>query len=217
MYEQFSSFLRELAPFVVVVGSFGRGEENDGSDIDCYLRSRPRAEVDPEAAENNETYMPEVLKLVERYGYVTDSVIAGHIAVERQPEVPRMVEVSSHYHIRSSEALTVREIYGVPFLCARDDKDAPLDEMYESMEWDDEACDMVIKNPLPAYYEAVGLTHNGKKMGRPKATNPKQVELGVRFDEETAGLLLAVCERLHISKGEAVRRGIKKLAEEVCS
>lgn len=181
MDEQFISFLRALAPYVVVVGSFGRGEERDGSDIDCYLRSRPRAEVDPEAAENNETYMPEVLKLIERHGYVTDSVITGHIAVERQPGVPRMVEISSHYHIRKTEAVSVREVYGVPFLCAKDDKDAPLNDIYESSEWDDKACDMVIKNPLPDYNEAVGRIHAEKKMGHSessKAQNSRGVPKG---------------------------------------
>ena len=56
-----------------------------------------------------------------------------------------------------------------------------------------------------------------KEMGRPKPASYSQNELSVRFDEETSELLLAVCERLRISKGEAVRRGIKKLAEEVCT
>lgn len=158
MYKRFSDFLRELAPYVVVVGSFGRGEEHDGSDIDCYLRSRPVSEIDPEAQQNNETYMPEVSALIERYGYITDSVIVGHIAVERQVGVPRMVEISSHYHIKGDEAVYVREIYGVKFLCARDEKNAPREECYEYEDWSDEAQDLVMKNPLPPYSEAIGST-----------------------------------------------------------
>lgn len=153
MYERFAEFLRELAPYVVVVGSFARNKEHDGSDIDCFLRSRPPAEVDPEAGGNYETYMPEVLALVERYGYITDSVIVGHIDVERQPGVPRMVEISSHYHVRHDEPVSVRKIYGVPFLCAADDKGAPPEACYDNAEWSDEACDMVIQYPLPAYGE----------------------------------------------------------------
>lgn len=152
MFEQFSDFLRELAPYVVVVGSFARGQENDASDIDCYLRTRPPAEVDPETS-GDETYMPEVLELIERYGYVTDSVIVGHIAVERQAGVPRMVEVSSHYRIRHDEPVSVREIYGIPFLCAVDNKNAPLDELYETLDWSDELCGMELKYPLPDYVE----------------------------------------------------------------
>lgn len=155
MVERFIEFLRELAPYVVVVGSFARRDERDGSDIDCFLRSRPPAEVDPEAGGNYETYMPEVLALVEKYGYITDSVIVGHIDVERQPGVPRMVEISSHYRIRHEGPVNVREIYGVPFLCAVDDKEAPPEDCYDSAEWSDEVCDMVIPYPLPAYGELI--------------------------------------------------------------
>lgn len=151
--EQFRSFLREIAPYVVVVGSFGRGEERDDSDIDCYLRTRPLTEIDPEAAVNDETYMPEVIAIIERYGYITNSVIVGHIAVEKQPGVPRMVEISWHYRIRAGEDMRVREIYGIPFLCARDDKNTPMEDRCEYIEWSDEAGDLVIKNPLPNYNE----------------------------------------------------------------
>lgn len=214
MDEKFSDFLRELAPYVVVVGSFGRGEERDGSDIDCYLRARPRSEVDPEAETNNETYMPEVMELIRDRGYVVDSVLSGHIAVERQEGVPRMVEISSHYRIRHTERVYVREIYGVPFLCAFDDKDTPLEERYECVDWSDEAGDIVILNPLPNYNETVGLTRAGKKMGRPKAQSPKTIELGVRFDADTAEALEGYCQRNKVSKGEAVRRGIRKLVQE---
>ena len=35
--ELFESFLRAIAPYVIVVGSFGRNEETEDSDIDCYL------------------------------------------------------------------------------------------------------------------------------------------------------------------------------------
>lgn len=52
-----------------------------------------------------------------------------------------------------------------------------------------------------------------KKMGRPKATKPKDIELGVRFDAETAEMLEDYCQKHKITKGEAVRRGIKKLVE----
>lgn len=52
-----------------------------------------------------------------------------------------------------------------------------------------------------------------KKMGRPKATNPKSVEYGVRFDVETEAKLRAYCEKHGISKGEAIRQGVKLLLE----
>lgn len=151
MNVRFVSFLRELAPYVVVVGSFARKDEHDSSDIDCFLRSRPVDEVDPEKSADYESYMPEVLALIQKYGFVSDSVIVGHIDVERQPGVPRMVEISTHYRIRHEEPVSVREIYGVPFLCAVDDKDAPPEECYDNADWSDVACDMVITHPAPAY------------------------------------------------------------------
>lgn len=149
--EKFSEFLREIAPYVVVVGSFARHAETEASDIDCFLRSRPVAEVDCEIG--NDTYMPEVLAIIKRYDFVTDSVLVGHIAVERQRDVPRMVEISSHYRIPHTEPVFVREICGVHFLCARDNKDAAFEECYDSADWDDEAGDMVIKYPLAKFVE----------------------------------------------------------------
>lgn len=151
----FISFLRELAPYVVVVGSFARNEEHGGSDIDCFLRSRPISEVDQENSADCETYMPEVLALIKQYQFISDSIIVGHIAVERQFNIPRMIEISSHYKIPFSNPVTVREIYGVPFLCAVDNKEALFEECYDCAEWDEKACEMVIEHPLPSYAEKI--------------------------------------------------------------
>lgn len=147
--DRFEQFLRELVPYVVVVGSFGRNEEGPDSDIDCYLRRRPLSMVDPE--KQDETYMPEVRELVKKYGYGTSSVVIGHIAVEEQPGVPRMVEIASHYRIPKDSPVFTREIYGVKFLCARDNKDTQPEDLYENVDWDDTVGDMVMKNPLPDY------------------------------------------------------------------
>ena len=93
----FEKFLQDIAPYVIVVGSFARKEEHDGSDIDCYLRNRAPEDVNPEIG--NDTFMPEILDIIQQYGFFSDSVLVGHIAVERQAGVPRMVEISSHYKI----------------------------------------------------------------------------------------------------------------------
>lgn len=66
----------------------------------------------------------------------------------------------------------------------------------------------------PNHDETLGLTRAGKKMGRPKAQRPKTIELGVRFDADTAEALEGYCQRHNVSKGEAVRRGIRKLVQE---
>lgn len=99
--ELFESFLNAIAPYVIVVGSFGRNEETEDSDIDCFLRSKPPKEIDPETGDD--TYMPEIFAIVDSFGLAWSSVIVGHIAVERQPGIPRMVEISYHYCIPYTE------------------------------------------------------------------------------------------------------------------
>lgn len=145
----FANFLKELAPYVIVVGSFARYTETIESDIDCFLRARPIEEIDYEIGDDS--YMPEILKLLQKYRYITDSVIVGHIAVERQVGVPRMVEISTHYRIPYTEAIFTREIYGVPFLCAVDNKSTLFENCYDNTNWNDEVCSMIIAHPLPQY------------------------------------------------------------------
>lgn len=49
------------------------------------------------------------------------------------------------------------------------------------------------------------------RMGRPKAANPKKYDIKVRYDEETQKALLEYCEKNHITRVEAFRRGLKLL------
>ncbi len=51
------------------------------------------------------------------------------------------------------------------------------------------------------------------KMGRPKANNPKDIDLKVRVDEKTHTELLSYSQKNNITKAEAVRRGIKLLLQ----
>lgn len=145
------NFLNEIAPYVVVVGSFARGQEHVHSDIDCFLRSRPVNEVDPEMG--NETYMPELMAIIDRLGFMphTDSVVVGHVAVERTAGISRMVEISSHYRIPAVNEVFYRSVEGVLMMCAVDDKDAELEDCYDNVDWDDSLCDNVIHNPLPPF------------------------------------------------------------------
>ena len=50
-----------------------------------------------------------------------------------------------------------------------------------------------------------------KKMGRPKADNPKQIQYCVRIDEATNSRLELYCAAQGITKGEAYRRGLELL------
>ena len=52
------------------------------------------------------------------------------------------------------------------------------------------------------------------RTGRP-TENPKPYKLSVRLDKDAAETLEAYCEQEKVEKGEAVRRGIKKLQEDI--
>ena len=52
------------------------------------------------------------------------------------------------------------------------------------------------------------------RTGRP-TDNPKNYKITVRLDGESARILKAYCEQENIEKGEAVRRGVKKLGSEI--
>lgn len=53
-----------------------------------------------------------------------------------------------------------------------------------------------------------------KPMGRPKAENPKSINLNIRLDAETEKKLQAYCKKHNISKSEAIRREIHLLIGE---
>ena len=53
-----------------------------------------------------------------------------------------------------------------------------------------------------------------KKMGRP-TDNPKGVSTHVRLDEESATILTQYCQQETVTKMEAIRRGIKKLKDDL--
>lgn len=52
------------------------------------------------------------------------------------------------------------------------------------------------------------------KIGRP-TDNPKGKPFTIRLDDEAKTILEAYCKQENVEKGEAIRRGIKKLKFEV--
>lgn len=52
------------------------------------------------------------------------------------------------------------------------------------------------------------------RTGRP-TDNPKNNKITVRLDEESTRIMNAYCEQEKIEKGEAVRRGLKKLENDI--
>lgn len=51
------------------------------------------------------------------------------------------------------------------------------------------------------------------RTGRPKALNPKDIDVKVRFDKELHEKLMKYCEEHNISRTEAIRQGIHLLLE----
>lgn len=51
-------------------------------------------------------------------------------------------------------------------------------------------------------------------VGRPKADNPKSNRFSIRLDNITEKRLEEYCDEHHITKGEAIRRGIYLLLEQ---
>lgn len=52
------------------------------------------------------------------------------------------------------------------------------------------------------------------RTGRPKAEKPKDIRYSIRLDAETEEQLTQYCIENGLSKGEAIRRGIKLLLEQ---
>lgn len=53
------------------------------------------------------------------------------------------------------------------------------------------------------------------RTGRPKADNPKSVNLTIRLDCETEVRLKQYCETHKITRGEAIRQGIHLLLAQI--
>lgn len=52
-------------------------------------------------------------------------------------------------------------------------------------------------------------------MGRPPSNNPKSEAVHVRLDRECIDILDAYCKSRGVARTEAIRRGIKKLSEDI--
>ena len=53
-----------------------------------------------------------------------------------------------------------------------------------------------------------------KKMGRP-TDSPKDIDIKIRFDKETAEKLEKCSEKMEITRAEVVRRGVRKMYDDL--
>ncbi|QUH28845.1 ribbon-helix-helix protein, CopG family [Vallitalea guaymasensis] len=54
-----------------------------------------------------------------------------------------------------------------------------------------------------------------KKMGRPLSDNPKNIRLQLRVDKETMDMLDECAKELNSNRSDVVRKGIKKVADDL--
>ena len=53
-----------------------------------------------------------------------------------------------------------------------------------------------------------------KKIGRP-TDNPKVARVQAKLDEDTRAILTMYCEEKRVTESEAIRRGIRKLGDDL--
>lgn len=53
-----------------------------------------------------------------------------------------------------------------------------------------------------------------KKMGRP-TDSPKDIDIKIRFDKDTADKLEKCSEKMEITRAEVVRRGVRKMYDDL--
>lgn len=53
------------------------------------------------------------------------------------------------------------------------------------------------------------------RTGRPKADNPKDIQLKIRADRQTIEDLEFCCEKTKLTRSDVIRLGIKKVEQEV--
>lgn len=53
------------------------------------------------------------------------------------------------------------------------------------------------------------------RTGRPKAENPKDIQLKIRADKQTIEDLDYCCERTKMTRSDVIRLGIQKVKQEV--
>lgn len=112
--------LKELSPYVYVVGSYARGTQTNESDIDLYIKMKSEEYMDKEIEQlqskgiydmPDEYYMKECIDIFNKYNVKWDSCIIGHIS---SINLPIMIEASWHYVVDEDTAEIIEiDILGI--------------------------------------------------------------------------------------------------------
>lgn len=112
--------LNELSPYVVVVGSYGRGNATDSSDLDMYIKRRSDEELDTDYyGDLEEHYIDKVIKIFEENGLDWGSSVIGQVYTD---DLEISLEASYLFKIPNSVKLEKIELFGVQLDSAVDDK-----------------------------------------------------------------------------------------------
>ena len=126
----FANLLNEIKPFVIVVGSYARGESRGypWSDLDFYIRRRPQSEIDIAAFGEPEHYTDVLVNILRKYELEIESNGPGHIGIQPNGDIPILLEFSRDFKIPHNANLFVLDVYGVKMTAATDNKDIDYEE-----------------------------------------------------------------------------------------
>jgi hypothetical protein len=100
--------LDELKPYVIVVGSFARGDNHSGSDIDLYIKMKPEDSYDCETEED--TYITEVKDIFDKYEIEWDSCFPCTI---NSTNLPIMLDTSAFFNLKENARIHKVNILGI--------------------------------------------------------------------------------------------------------
>jgi len=116
-----SEILQDIAPYVIVTGSYAFGTQKATSDIDFYVKARSDEDREKECEETGidwsdteETYVPTLIRYFESLGYEWSSCFIESFAID-ETDIP--LEFSSFYSIDNQ--LFDIEICGVKLTASR--------------------------------------------------------------------------------------------------
>jgi hypothetical protein len=147
--------LKEVSPFVVLVGSYGRGKETPESDMNFYVRRRKQNEIerdkenDPSQAAE-ESYIKKIAQIASSCSLNFSIISEGHLAIEKQPGIPTTLVFGTHYRIPVQE-FDKRRVNGVDFITAVDNKDTLVENLCDYATRDKSLGILITKHPLPFY------------------------------------------------------------------
>ena len=114
--------LTDIAPYVIVTGSYAEGTQTMWSDIDFYVLEVPEAERDRQAeeegidwAETDDTYVHMLIQYFEDLGYDWDSQYIQSFAID---EIYPPLEFSAYYRPYLNNVFEI-EIDGVTLRAAK--------------------------------------------------------------------------------------------------